>query len=125
MTGSVPNAGVGAAVAQAATNAGTQVAALQAAFTKAPTPSYRLGMQHAIDTVRATVELASRSGAAQAKIALEPAELGAVKIHLTQTSEGIAARVTASTAAGAAAISSGEGDLRGMLELAWRDAPWP
>lgn len=105
--------------AQTTAQAGAQVApqstSPEAAFAKAPSPSYGLGMQHAIDTVQATVELASRSGAAQAKIALEPAELGAVKIHLTQTSEGIAARVTASTAAGAVAIASGEGDLRGML----------
>jgi flagellar hook-length control protein FliK len=79
------------------------------------TASYAPRMQQAIETIHATVALASRQGAAQAQISLEPAELGAVKIHLTQTSEGLIARVSAQTAAGAEAIASGRSELHSTL----------
>jgi flagellar hook-length control protein FliK len=72
-------------------------------------------LQQTIETIHATVALASRQGAASAQIQLEPAELGVVKIHLTQTSEGLLARVSAETAAGAQAIASGQGELHQTL----------
>ena len=72
-------------------------------------------MQETIETIHATVALASRQGAAQAQISLEPAELGAVRIHLTQTNEGLVARVSAETAAGAQAIASGQSELHNTL----------
>jgi flagellar hook-length control protein FliK len=89
----------------------------QAALPNAPSPaaSYGSTMQQAIETIHATVALASRQGAAQAQISLEPAELGAVRIHLTQTNEGLIARVSAQTAAGAQAIASGQGELHRTL----------
>lgn len=77
--------------------------------------SYGVNVQQTIETIHATVALASRQGAASAQIQLEPAELGAVKIHLTQTSEGLVARVSAETAAGAQAIASGQGELHQTL----------
>jgi flagellar hook-length control protein FliK len=77
--------------------------------------SYGAGMQQAIETIHATVALASRQGAAQAQISLEPAELGAVRIHLTQTSDGLIARVSAQTAAAAQAIAGGRNELHGTL----------
>jgi flagellar hook-length control protein FliK len=86
----------------------------------APTPGsqaapYLANMQETIETIHATVALASRQGAAQAQISLEPAELGALRIHLTQTSEGLVARVSAETAAGAQAIASGQSELHSTL----------
>jgi flagellar hook-length control protein FliK len=87
----------------------------------APSPSERTAlylpnnMQETIETIHATVALASRQGAAQAQISLEPAELGAVRIHLTQTSEGLTARVSAETVAGAQAIASGQSELHSTL----------
>jgi flagellar hook-length control protein FliK len=68
-----------------------------------------------IETIHATVALASRQGTAQAQISLEPAELGAVRIHLTQTNEGLVARVSAETSAGAQAIASGQSELHNTL----------
>jgi flagellar hook-length control protein FliK len=72
-------------------------------------------MQETIETIHATVALATRQGAAQAQISLEPAELGALRIHLTQTNEGLLARVSAETAAGAQAIASGQSELHSTL----------
>jgi flagellar hook-length control protein FliK len=77
--------------------------------------TYGANMQETIETIHATVALASRQGAAQAQISLEPAELGAVRIHLTQTGEGLVARVSAETAAGAQAIASGQSELHNTL----------
>lgn len=82
---------------------------------QAQTFTYGTNMQDTIETINATVALASRQGAAQAQISLEPAELGAVKIHLTQTSEGLVARVSAETVAGAQAIASGRNELHTTL----------
>lgn len=88
----------------------------------APAPSaggqaapYLANMQETIETIHATVALATRQGAAQAQISLEPAELGALRIHLTQTNEGLLARVSAETAAGAQAIASGQSELHSTL----------
>jgi flagellar hook-length control protein FliK len=77
--------------------------------------TYGANMQETIETIHATVALASRLGAAQAQISLEPAELGAVRIHLAQTSEGLVARVSAETVAGAQAIASGQSELQNTL----------
>jgi flagellar hook-length control protein FliK len=86
--------------------------------TEAPeAPAGHLGaqMQQQIESLHASVELANRAGAAQARISLQPAELGAVRIHLTQTSAGLIARVSADSAAGAQALAGGQGDLRNLL----------
>jgi hypothetical protein len=52
-------------------------------------------MADMIEQIRATVELAARGGLAQARIALHPEELGQIRIHLTQTRDGLLARVSA------------------------------
>jgi flagellar hook-length control protein FliK len=72
-------------------------------------------MQQDIEALRATVELASKEGSAQARISLEPEELGSVRIHITQTAAGLIARVSAGSVAGTQAIAAGEGDLRSTL----------
>lgn len=117
----------GAQTATATQSGGTGEGGVQGA-SSSPTPwaapaggtqalpfTYGANMQETIETIHATVALASRQGAAQAQISLEPAELGAVRIHLTQTAEGLVARVSAETVAGAQAIASGQSELHSTL----------
>lgn len=73
------------------------------------------GLQRAIETLHATVELAARRGISQARIALRPQELGDIRIHLTQTAQGLLARVTADTPAAAQALAAGHAELRQSL----------
>ena len=68
-----------------------------------------------IDSIRGTIELSVRQGSSQARIALSPAELGDIRIHLSQTSEGLTARVTAGTAAAAQALAQGRPELQQAL----------
>jgi flagellar hook-length control protein FliK len=84
----------------------------------APLLGYGVGLQQAIETVNASIELAARSGLAQARIALEPEELGEIRIHLTQTSSGLLARVTAENPAAAQALAAGHVELRESLSSA-------
>jgi hypothetical protein len=68
-----------------------------------------------IDAIHATIELASRRGASQARIALQPEELGEIRIHLSQSADGIVARLTAATPAAAQALAAGRGELHQSL----------
>jgi flagellar hook-length control protein FliK len=72
-------------------------------------------MQEMIDSIRATVEIAARQGIARARIELQPQDLGHISIRLTQTAEGLRARVTADTPAGAQALTQGRSELRQSL----------
>jgi flagellar hook-length control protein FliK len=72
-------------------------------------------MQQVIESARATIELAARQGATLAKIALQPAELGEIRIHLSQSADGLIARVTADTAAAAQALAEGRAELHQSL----------
>jgi flagellar hook-length control protein FliK len=72
-------------------------------------------MQDMIDSIGATIELAARQGIAKARIELQPEELGHISIRLSQTSEGLRARVTADTPAGAQALNQGRSELRQSL----------
>ncbi len=81
----------------------------------APVLSYSAHLGEAIQTVRETIELASRQGISQARIALQPEELGDIRIHLTQTSDGLLVRVTADSDAGAQALAAGHAELRQSL----------
>jgi flagellar hook-length control protein FliK len=74
-----------------------------------------VGMQEMIDAIHATIELAARQGATQARIALAPAELGHISIRLSQTSGGLLARVTADTQAAAQALADGRAELHHSL----------
>ncbi len=82
----------------------------------APVLSYGVGLQQAIETVHATIELAARQGLSQARIALNPEELGEIRIHLSQSTQGLIARVTADTPAAAQALAEGHAELRQSLE---------
>jgi flagellar hook-length control protein FliK len=77
--------------------------------------SYGKGLQQAIEAVHATIELATRQGLSQARIALAPAELGEIRIHLSQGAQGLIARVTADTPAAAQALAEGHAELRQSL----------
>jgi flagellar hook-length control protein FliK len=72
-------------------------------------------MQEVIDAIHATVAMATRQGVAQARIELQPEELGQISIRLSQTSAGLSARVSADTAAGAQALTQGGSELRQSL----------
>jgi flagellar hook-length control protein FliK len=74
-----------------------------------------VGMQDMIESIRATIELAARQGATQARIALHPEELGHISIRLSQTSEGLLARVSAETPAAAQALMGSRAELHQSL----------
>lgn len=80
-----------------------------------PLPVPGVPMQDMIDSIGATIELAARQGIAKARIELQPEELGHISIRLSQTSEGLRARVTADTPAGAQALNQGRSELRQSL----------
>jgi flagellar hook-length control protein FliK len=72
-------------------------------------------MQDMIDSIHATIALTVRQGATQARIALQPEELGQISIHLSQTAAGLLARVTAETPAAAQALAGGRAELHQSL----------
>ncbi len=82
-----------------------------------PTPAsgYGVDLQQTIEAVHTTIELATRQGLSQARIALAPAELGEIRIHLSQSASGLVARLTADTSAGAQALNEGRAELRSSL----------
>jgi flagellar hook-length control protein FliK len=95
-----------------------QPAAAQAADSPssgAPLLTSGVGMQEMIESIHATIELAARQGVSQARIALQPAELGEIRIHLTQTGDGLLARVTAETPAAAEALAGARSELHQSL----------
>lgn len=94
---------------------GVQASANGASATAAPVTAAGVGMQDMIDSIRATIELAARQGAAQARIALHPQELGHISIRLSQTGDGLLARVNADTTAGAQALAGGRAELHQTL----------
>lgn len=76
---------------------------------------YGVGLQQAIETLHGTIQLAARQGLSQARIALEPEGLGEIHIHLTQTAQGLLARVTAETPVAAQALVAAHAELRQSL----------
>ena len=80
-----------------------------------PPPGYGVGLNRQSRACRSTIELAAREGLSQARIALEPEELGEIRIHLTQTAAGLIARVTAEAPAAAQALAQGHAELRQSL----------
>jgi flagellar hook-length control protein FliK len=76
---------------------------------------YDVGLQQAIEAVHATIELATRQGLSRARIALAPEELGEIRIHLSQSAQGLIARVTADTPAAAQALAESHAELRQSL----------
>jgi type III secretion system needle length determinant len=85
------------------------------AASKAPAPAAGVDMREMIEAIRASVDVSARGGIAQARIALSPEELGGIRIHLTQTRDGLLARLTADTDAGAQALQAGRSELAHSL----------
>jgi flagellar hook-length control protein FliK len=77
-----------------------------------------VALDRAVETVRMTIEVASRQGYSQARIQLSPPELGDIRIHLHQTSDGLVARVVAEHAGAAQVLQHGGAELRRSLEAA-------
>ena len=74
-----------------------------------------VGMHEMIESINATIQIAVRQGATQARIALHPEELGQINIRLSQTSQGLLARVSAETPAAAQALAAGRAELHQSL----------
>lgn len=74
-----------------------------------------VAMQEMIDSIRATIEVAARQGATHAHIELQPEGLGNLSIRLSQSDDGLRARVTADTPAAAQALTEGRSELRQSL----------
>jgi flagellar hook-length control protein FliK len=93
----------------------TGSASASAATGAAPTLASGVAMQDMIDSIRATIEIAARQGMTQARIALQPEDLGHISIRLSQTSAGLLARVSAETPAAAQALQAGRAELHQSL----------
>jgi flagellar hook-length control protein FliK len=68
------------------------------------------------EAVEHVLSLASSRGVTHARIALRPADLGAVDVHIRSTSEGLVARVVAHSAEAVQTLQNAAGDLRRSLE---------
>jgi flagellar hook-length control protein FliK len=77
--------------------------------------AYGVGLQEAIESLHGTIQLAARQGLSQARISLQPEELGEIRINLTQTAQGLLARVTAESPAAAQALAAAHAQLRQSL----------
>jgi flagellar hook-length control protein FliK len=78
-------------------------------------PEGNAALQEMIESIHATIDLAARQGVSRARIALQPAELGAIRVHLSQSSDGLIARLTADTPAAAQALLSARAELHHSL----------
>jgi hypothetical protein len=77
--------------------------------------AYGVGLQEAIESLHGTIRLAAGQGLAQARILLQPEELGEIRINLTQTAQGLLARVSAESPAAAQALAAAHAQLRQSL----------
>jgi hypothetical protein len=77
--------------------------------------AYGVGLQEAIESLHGTIQLAARQGLTQARISLQPEELGEIRINLTQTTQGLLARVSAESPAAAQALAAAHAQLRQSL----------
>jgi flagellar hook-length control protein FliK len=77
--------------------------------------AYGVGLQEAIESLHGTIQLTARQGLSQARISLQPEELGEIRINLTQTAQGLLARVTAESPAAAQALAAAHAQLRQSL----------
>jgi flagellar hook-length control protein FliK len=68
------------------------------------------------EAVEHVLRLASSGGVTHARIALRPADLGSVDVHIRSTAEGLVARVVAHSAEAVQTLQNAAGDLRRSLE---------
>jgi flagellar hook-length control protein FliK len=119
-----------AGAASAGTAGGTQAgelfsveSAAQARNSQSSGPSLPQGVVHtsvslqdAVDAVRATFTAANQAGVSSARISLSPASLGGIKISLSQTPDGLIARVATDHPEAAQTLQQSAGDLKRSLE---------
>ena len=75
-----------------------------------------MSLQDAADAVKASFTAANQAGVSSARITLTPESLGGIKISLTQTPEGLIARVSTDHPEAAATLQQSAGDLKRSLE---------
>jgi flagellar hook-length control protein FliK len=80
-----------------------------------PAPLARVQSAQIAEAIHAAVAFVRRGSASVARIALQPRELGDVRVHLAQTSQGLVARLTASTTEGAQALLQARAELHSSL----------
>jgi flagellar hook-length control protein FliK len=73
-------------------------------------------LARAAENVEHVLRLASQRGVTHARIALNPAELGSIDVHLRHTSDGIVARVVAHSPEAVQQLQQAAADLRRSLE---------
>lgn len=79
-------------------------------------PTRGVGLDRAVETVRLALRAAADRGVTQARISLNPRELGGIEIHLRHTAEGLVARVVAEHAGAAQLLQHAGAELRRSLE---------
>jgi flagellar hook-length control protein FliK len=82
----------------------------------APPSSAGVPLAQAVETIRLTVSAARERGITRARIALAPAELGGIEVHLRHSAEGLSARLVAEAPEAAQLLSQAAGDLRRTFE---------
>jgi flagellar hook-length control protein FliK len=73
-------------------------------------------LQEAVDAVRATFTAVNAAGISTARISLKPEALGGIRISLSQTPDGLVARVATDHPEAAQALQQSAADLRRTLE---------
>ncbi len=108
-------AAVAAAAAATTAPSATTAAAASTGSTGAM-PTRVVELQNAVDAVRATFTIAVRQGQTQARISLSPPSLGAIRISLAQTSDGLVARVVADHPEALRLLMQNSAELRNSLQ---------
>jgi flagellar hook-length control protein FliK len=114
-------AAVKAADGPLAAPAGTSVAApLAETPATAPTagPRGSVGLEQLARTAEAAMQMAAGRGITRARLHLNPAELGAIEIHLRHSAAGLTARLVADSPEAVAMLQQASNDLRRQLEQA-------
>ena len=73
-------------------------------------------LQEAVDAVKATFTAANQAGISSARISLSPESLGGIRISLSQTPDGLIARVATDRPEAAQTLQQSAGDLKRSLE---------
>ncbi len=110
--------GAGAPQAGTTATSASTASAASAAYTSSTATAARapVDLQDAIDAVRASFTVAVRQGQSQAQITLSPASLGAIRISLSQTPDGLIARVAADHPEALQLLQQNSAELRNSLQ---------
>jgi flagellar hook-length control protein FliK len=85
---------------------------------RADAPEHRPGVRlaQAVETVQGILRVAQSRGISHARLALNPAELGGVDVHLRSTAQGLVATVSADSVEAAQLLHQAGAELRRTLE---------